>query len=100
MVNYEITKIKNFEKIINKNKNSMLQIMILYNMSCNDNYLKLNDEQKEKLIGVIYSHYLKDETTTDLGFFSDIVMNNYIKILEHLKYSEFDEITKIIINNL
>lgn len=96
----EIKKIKKFEKLIDKNKNSMLQIIILYNMKCNDKYTELNDEQKEKLMGVIYSHYLKDETSTDLGLFSDIVMNNYIEILEHLKYMQHQEINKIIVNNL
>lgn len=96
----ELEKIKKFEKLIDENKYSMLQIIILYNMKCNNKYTELNDEQKEKLIGVIYSHYLKDETNTDLGLFSDIVMNNYIKILEHLKYMEHQEIDKIIVNNL
>lgn len=93
-------KIKIFEKVISENKSAMLQIEVLYNMMCHDNYLLLNDEQKEKLLGVIYCHYMNDETQTDLAVFSDIVMNNYKKILEHLKYNEHKSIDKIIINNL
>lgn len=92
----EIEKIKKFEKVINDNKYSMFQIMVLYNMSCHENYTKLNDEQKEKLLGVIYNRYLKDETFTDLSHFSDIVMNNYDKIYKMLLNGEHEEIRKMI----
>lgn len=76
-----IEKIKKFEKVIKQNKNGMFQIIILYNMSCHKNYIKLNDEQKEKILGFLYTLYLKDETNTDLGTFSDYAMNNYEKVL-------------------
>lgn len=76
-----VEKIKKFEKVIKENKTSMLQIIILYNMSCHQNYNKLSDEEKEKLVGFLYCLYLKDETITDLGAFSDIAMSNYLKVL-------------------
>ena len=82
-----IEKIEKFEKVINENKSGMLQIIILYNMSCYDNYTNLNDIQKEKILSFIYTLYLKDETKTDLAIFSDTVMNNCKKILN-------DEITR------
>lgn len=83
----KIDKIKKFEKVIKENKSGMLPIIILYNMSCHENYSKLTDEEKEKLLGFLYCLYIKDETFTDLGVFSDIVMNNYEKVLK-------EEITK------
>ena len=45
-----IEKIKNFEKVINENRSGMFQIMILYNMSCHENYEKMTDEEKEKIL--------------------------------------------------
>lgn len=76
-----VEKIKKFEKVIQENKTCMLQIIILYNMSCHENYNKLTNEGKEKLLSFLYCLYLKDETNTDLGTFSDIVMGNYSKVL-------------------
>lgn len=76
-----IEKIEKFEKVINENNNSMLQIMILYIISCYDNYKKMSDIQKEKLLGFLYNIYLKDETKTDLEVFVEIAMNNYRKVL-------------------
>jgi len=72
-----IKKIKKFEKVIKENKSGMLQIIVLYNMSCHGNYEELTDEEKEKILGFLYNLYLKDETCTDLGRFSDLVMDNY-----------------------
>ena len=76
-----IEKIKKFEKVIEQNKSGMLQIIVLYNMSCHENYTNLNDEEKEKILGFLYTLYLKDETKTDLGVFNDYVMSNYKKVL-------------------
>ena len=76
-----VKKIKKFEKIIEQNQSGMLQIIVLYNMSCHENYIKLNDEEKEKILGFLYTLYLKDETRTDLGVFSDYTMSNYAKVL-------------------
>lgn len=76
-----IDRIKEFENIIEENSFAMLQLIITYNMKCNYNYEFLTYEEKEKLINFIYNVYMKDETKTDLAVFSDIVMNNYKKVL-------------------
>ena len=95
-----VKKIRKFEKIINENKTAMLQIEVLYNMSCSGIYEELNDEQKEKLLGIIYNYYIKDETFTDLGHISDITMENYKEILSLLDLREFDGIRSLISENL
>lgn len=95
-----VEKIRKFEKIIKENKFAMLQIVVLYNMSCNDNYNILTDEQKEKLLDIIYNFYLKDEMFTDLGHIADIVMANYKEILLLQDSCEYDSIKKIINENL
>lgn len=77
----KIDRIKEFENIIKKNRFAMLQLIITYNMECNYYYNILTYEEKEKLIDFIYNVYMKDETKTDLAVFSDIVMNNYKKVL-------------------
>ena len=76
-----IKKIEKFEKVIEQNKSGMFQIVVLYNMSCHENYAKLTDEEKEKILGFLYTLYMKDESNTDLGAFSDITMENYKKVL-------------------
>lgn len=88
-----VQKIRKFEKVIEENKSGMLQIIILYNMSCHGNYEEMSDEQKEKILGFLYNLYIKDETSTDLGRFSDLVMDNYNEILN-------GTMTKIDIYNL
>lgn len=95
-----VEKIRKFEKIIKENNTAMLQIMVLYNMSCHDNYENLTDEQKEKLLGIIYNYYIKDETFADMGHISDIVMANFKKILSLLDLREFDGIRSLISENL
>ena len=95
-----IEKIKRFENIIKKNEATMLQIIVLYNMSCFDTYKDLTDEQKEKLLGIIYNYYIKDETFTDMGHISDIVMANYEEILELQDLGEFREIRQLISEEL
>ena len=77
----KIDRIKEFENIIAENRFAMLQLIITYNMKCNYNYEFLTYKEKEKLINFIYNVYMKDETKTDLAVFSDIVMNNYKKVL-------------------
>jgi hypothetical protein len=57
-----MNKIEKFENVINENKSAMLQIIVLYNMSCSGTYEELSQEQKEKLLGIIYNFYLKNET--------------------------------------
>lgn len=95
-----IEKIRRFENIIKKNEATMLQIIVLYNMSCFDTYKDLTDEQKEKLLGIIYNFYLKDETFTDMGHISDIVMANYNEILSLQDLGEFESIRNLISENL
>ena len=95
-----VEKIRKFEKIIKENDTAMLQIMVLYNMSCSGVYEELNDEQKEKLLGIIYNYYIKDETFTDLGHISDIVMEHKDEILSLLDLGEFDGIRNLISENL
>ena len=77
----KIDRIKEFENIIGENRFAMLQLIITYNMKCNYYYDFLKYEEKEKLIDFIYNIYMKDETKTDLAVFSDVVMNNYQKVL-------------------
>lgn len=71
-----------YELKINDLKNDFVFIMILYNMKCHNNYSKLNYKEKYIIMDFIYNLYMKDETKTDLGAFSDISMNNYNKILD------------------
>lgn len=73
--------VEKLEKIIKENKYNNIFIYILYNMSCNDNYCNLNDEGKYKIMNLIYDVYMNDESHTDLGLFSDIIMENYEKAL-------------------
>lgn len=78
----KVKKIRKFEKVIEENKSGFLQIIILYNMSCHGNYEEMTDKEKEKILGFLYNLYLKDETQTDLGKFSDLVMDNYKDFLQ------------------
>lgn len=90
--------IEHFENVINQNKFDMLHIIVLYNMSCHDNYKKLNLDKKYKLLNIIYNFYMKDETKTDLAYISDIVMNNYNDILTN--YQNTFSINMFISSNL
>lgn len=74
-------KIKKFEKVIEQNKSGFLQIMVLYCMSCHDNYELLTETEKEKILGIIYTFYMKDEQKADLAAISDIVMKYYSDFL-------------------
>lgn len=74
-------KIKKFEKVIEQNKSGFLQIIVLYCMSCHDNYKLLTEAEKEKILGIIYTFYMKDEQKTDLAVISDIVMKYYSDFL-------------------
>ena len=95
-----MNKIKYFEKVIKENKNAMLQIAILYNMSCHENYNELTDREKERILGAIYATYLKDESNTDLAKFSDIFMENYKKILSMLLNCEHTQLRNFIYENI
>ena len=82
-------RIKKYEKLINENENDITKIYILYNMSCHDNYEKLNNAQKDKLIDFIYDIFMDDDTNTYTGIWSDLVMDNYKKILNG-KMDDYD----------
>lgn len=92
--------IKYFEKIIKENKSEMLQITILYNMLCHENYNELTDREKERILNAIYATYLKDENAIDLAKFSDIFMDNYKKILSMLLNCEHNQLRNFIYNNI
>ena len=74
-------RIKKFEKIIKENSMDMTAINILYSMSCHDNYSKLTDMQKNKILNFIDNVYMDDETNTSIGTLSDLVMDDYKKVL-------------------
>lgn len=93
-------KIKKFEKIIKENKSGMLQIIVLYNMYCHPNYKKLNENQKEKLLSIIYNIYLKDEQNIDIAYFSDVAMEFYDEILKMQNNSQFYNLKEFIYNKL
>lgn len=73
--------VEHLENEINKNKNDMYYMTILWHMSNNGKYEELNKTQKYCIMEFIYKLYMKDETFTDLGRFSDLVMDNYNEIL-------------------
>lgn len=85
----KMEKIKKFEKIINEIDIDMTKMYILYNMSCHDNYENLSDTQKDKLIDFIYDIFMDDETNTYTGIWSDLVMDNYKKVLNG-KMDDYD----------
>lgn len=74
-------RIKYYEDVVLKYKNNMLHVYMYYSMSCHENYKNLTYEEKGKLENFLYVLYMKDETFTDIGKFSDVVMDNYKKIL-------------------
>ena len=84
--------IEKYEKIINENKYINTFIFILYNMSCHDNYEKLDTNNKYEIMGLIYDIYMKDESRTDLSAFSDTIMSNYELALngEITKYNIYE----------
>lgn len=73
--------IEKWEKIFVDNKYEMLTAIILYNMSCHENYTKLNEEEKEKILNFAYNFYMKDESCIDMGKITDTIMENYESIL-------------------
>lgn len=73
--------IEKWEKIFEDNKYEMMSAIILYNMSCNEKYQELNQEQKGKILSFAYDFYLKDESCIDIGKITDTIMKNYEGIL-------------------
>jgi len=75
-------RIKYYEDVVLRYKNNMLHVYMYYCMSCHENYEILTYEEKGRLEKFLYVLYMKDETFTDIGKFSDVVMDNYKKILD------------------
>ena len=73
---------KEYDKIIKEHKYDMLFLEIYYNLTCNDNFETLTDEEKEKLINFIHRAYLKDETHIDLGCICDKALDYKDDILK------------------
>ena len=73
---------KEYDKIIKEHKYDMLFLEIYYNLTCNDSFETLTDEEKEKLINFIHRAYLKDETHTDLGCICDKALDYKDDILK------------------
>lgn len=74
---------KEYDKIIKEHKYDMLFLEIYYNLTCNDNFETLTDEEKEKLIHFIHRAYLKDESHIDLGYICDKALENKKEILKN-----------------
>ena len=73
--------IEKWEKIFKENKFEMFSAVILYNMTCHENYDNLSIEEKEKLLDFAYGFYLKDESCIDLGKITDTVMEHKNEII-------------------
>lgn len=74
---------KEYDEIIKEHKYDMLFLEIYYNLTCNDNFETLTDEEKEKLIHFIHRAYLKDESRIDLGYICDKALKNKENILKN-----------------
>lgn len=75
--------IKHFENVISGYKFDIVHIFVLYNMMCHENYNKLKEIEKHKLMNKIYNFYIKDEQDIDIGKISDTVMEHYKEILNN-----------------
>lgn len=71
-----------FKKVVKEHKYSMLELIIYYNLTCNDNFDKLSDDDVIYLIEFIYNAYVKDDNHTDLGDICDKAMEYSIDILK------------------
>lgn len=74
---------KEYDEIIKEHKYDMLFLEIYYNLTCNDNFETLTDEEKEKLMHFIHRAYLKDESHIDLGYICDKALKNKENILKN-----------------
>ena len=74
--------IEKWEKIFSENKFEMFTAIILYNLSCSENYNNLSIDEKIKILNYTYEFYLKDESCLYLGKITDTVMEHYKEILE------------------
>ncbi len=72
---------KEYDKFIKNHKNEMLFFEIYYNLTCNDNFEKLNKKEIEKIIYLVYDAYLKDDNFLDLARICDVAIENMDDVL-------------------
>ena len=75
-----MSNIEKYEKIIKENENNMVELWILYTMKLNDNYKRLSEDEKPKLLYLIYHLWLQTSGVS-IEKISDIIMENYEKAL-------------------
>lgn len=74
---------KEYDEIIKKHKYDMLFLEIYYNLTCNDEFKNLKENDIIILIQFIYKAYLKDESHIDLGYICDKALENKKEILKN-----------------
>lgn len=74
---------KEYDEIIKKHKYDMLFLEIYYNLTCNDDFKNLKENDIIILIQFIYKAYLKDESHIDLGYICDKALENKKEILKN-----------------
>lgn len=74
--------LEDFKKVVKDHKYSMLDLIIYYNLTCNDDFDKLSDDDVMYLIVFIYNAYLRDENHTDLGNICDKAIEYSTDILK------------------
>lgn len=72
-----------YEMTVEKNKNDMFEIFIIFAMSNHENFKQLDFEKKYKIMKIIYNFYMKNECKMDICYISDVVMENYQEILKY-----------------
>lgn len=74
---------KEYDEIIEKHKYDMLNMIIYYNLQCNEDFKNLKENDIIILIQFIYKAYLKDENHIDLGYICDKALENKENILKN-----------------
>lgn len=74
---------KEYDEIIKKHKYNMLDMIIYYNLQCNEDFKNLKEKDIIMLIQFIYKAYLKDENHIDLGYICDKALENKENILKN-----------------
>lgn len=72
--------VEKYEKIIKENENNMVELWILHHMQEWEAYTRLNNDDKAKLLYLIYHLWLSTEHIS-IDTISDIVMENYEEAL-------------------
>lgn len=74
---------KEYDEIIKKHKYDMLDMIIYYNLQCNENFKNSKENDIITLIQFIHKAYLKDENHIDLGYICDKALENKENILKN-----------------